>query len=481
MATQRMLIDPLLAQLIEKLEPMDTTVYESPNMGFSSIPCTSNSINDHLASMPNLDDMNGPSCSISSAPSVHPLFSLLPPSSLPSLPPPSSSSSSSHLICRVCGDIAFGKHYGVNACNGCKGFFRRSVWSRRLYNCRFDGDCPVIKEHRNVCRSCRLKKCLDVGMNADSVQNEREKGREAKKRKIKEEKSTQTTQQFSSQSSVSPYQSMEDSLLTPPDSQGGLFFSSKLFTPDSNECTSTPEMLIKLEDETYGFSHLSPDDSNRPEREPNLSFDVAFKRPELVESRYLMNFKNRRVASSTQVCQGFRRHFVMCTDWLFSLDEFNLLDECDQYVIGKRAYHMHGWLSHSFIVSQSREEGLIFSNGAIVPYDNERGVCSSGDAHVDSLFGQSLPRMMQFLVKPMREMEMDRIEYILLMMVMIFAESSGLSHSGRHICETTRDRHLSLLYSYIKKEKKRMSDEATLRLTKFLLMISTVTVSSHSL
>uniref|UniRef100_UPI00358EA532 nuclear receptor subfamily 2 group C member 1 isoform X2 n=1 Tax=Myxine glutinosa TaxID=7769 RepID=UPI00358EA532 len=75
--------------------------------------------------------------------------------------------------CVVCGDIASGRHYGAMSCEGCKGFFKRSVRRSVVYTCRGNRDCVITKNHRNRCQYCRLQKCLIMGMRQESVQNER--------------------------------------------------------------------------------------------------------------------------------------------------------------------------------------------------------------------------------------------------------------------------------------------------------------------
>ncbi|XP_071830695.1 retinoic acid receptor alpha-like isoform X1 [Apostichopus japonicus] len=71
--------------------------------------------------------------------------------------------------CKVCGDKSTGFHYGVMACEGCKGFFRRSIQKKIEYKCHLDGNCTIERINRNRCQHCRFKKCLVVGMSKESV------------------------------------------------------------------------------------------------------------------------------------------------------------------------------------------------------------------------------------------------------------------------------------------------------------------------
>ncbi|XP_054477843.1 nuclear receptor subfamily 1 group D member 2a [Anoplopoma fimbria] len=74
------------------------------------------------------------------------------------------------LLCKVCGDVASGFHYGVHACEGCKGFFRRSIQQNIQYKkCLKMENCTIMRINRNRCQQCRFKKCLSVGMSRDAV------------------------------------------------------------------------------------------------------------------------------------------------------------------------------------------------------------------------------------------------------------------------------------------------------------------------
>lgn len=81
-------------------------------------------------------------------------------------------------ICAICGDRASGKHYGVYSCEGCKGFFKRTVRKDLTYACRDDRNCIIDKRQRNRCQYCRYMKCLTMGMKREAVQEERQRNKE---------------------------------------------------------------------------------------------------------------------------------------------------------------------------------------------------------------------------------------------------------------------------------------------------------------
>ncbi|NWS50054.1 NR1I3 protein, partial [Probosciger aterrimus] len=75
-------------------------------------------------------------------------------------------------VCAVCGDRATGYHFHVMTCEGCKGFFRRSINKGVQFTCSLTRSCPITKAKRRQCQACRLQKCLDVGMRKDMILSE---------------------------------------------------------------------------------------------------------------------------------------------------------------------------------------------------------------------------------------------------------------------------------------------------------------------
>ncbi|XP_067830601.1 oxysterols receptor LXR-alpha isoform X2 [Heptranchias perlo] len=93
-------------------------------------------------------------------------------------------------VCSVCGDTASGFHYNVLSCEGCKGFFRRSVIKNAQYTCKNSGKCEMDMYMRRKCQQCRLRKCREAGMREQCLLSEEQI--RSKKQKKQEDDVAQT-------------------------------------------------------------------------------------------------------------------------------------------------------------------------------------------------------------------------------------------------------------------------------------------------
>ncbi|CAL4234861.1 unnamed protein product [Meganyctiphanes norvegica] len=99
--------------------------------------------------------------------------------------------------CGVCADAATGYHYRAMTCEGCKGFFRRTVQRGLSYICRHGGNCAIDRSNRNACQHCRYLRCLSAGMAPALVLSEKQ--RVAKRQLVEENRERRRHDSFSSE------------------------------------------------------------------------------------------------------------------------------------------------------------------------------------------------------------------------------------------------------------------------------------------
>ncbi|KAL2088328.1 hypothetical protein ACEWY4_015227 [Coilia grayii] len=228
------------------------------------------------------------------------------------------------LVCKVCGDASSGKHYGIYACNGCSGFFKRSAGT---------GMCPVDKAHRNQCQACRLKKCLQAGMNKDAVQNERQPRSTAQVRldslDIDPEKEhlATTREPTSCSSSSSSSSASACALVSRPLVTSAVSSSAQAQRGDPSPQNSHRFMASLMTAETC--AKLEPE-------EVDENVDVTSNEPERSSSEYHMSLYPS--SGPENVYETSARLLFMSVKWAKNLPVFSNLPFRDQVILLEEAW-----------------------------------------------------------------------------------------------------------------------------------------------
>ncbi|CAI4228349.1 unnamed protein product [Auanema sp. JU1783] len=426
--------------------------------------------------------------------------------------------------CRVCGDSRAGRHYGTIACNGCKGFFRRSIWEQRDYTCRFGGKCQIIQEYRNRCRACRLARCFEVGMDARAVQSERDKHKKkpslssSPSISIDETVQPPSTSSFQNEASptMSPFipNSMNSVILNSSPSTSSPMQTSRVtfnkltystniqvpgavnrafaetlsvyppvskaqeFSNRTNYQTALVQYLLDLEEQTDNMFDTKEDLEIDQEFDKlcrvDVTIEIAFKKPGIVARRTPPKwYALERLVTLEDVQIAWCRSFVLCVDWANIFRDYTELSESDRYTLLRNRVVSVNWLCHTYKTFKAGCDGVALVNGSWYPRDVEmQKLLDPGCNHYFQILAEHL---MLDLVYPMREMEMDDAEFCLLKVLILFRAHRKLSEEGKSIVNRLRDKYVDALFHHIAAKHPHFTSlEITQRVSKILLLLPSI-------
>ncbi|CAJ0610017.1 unnamed protein product [Cylicocyclus nassatus] len=340
------------------------------------------------------------------------------------------------MACIVCGDVATGRHYGAIACNGCKGFFRRTIRRGYKYTCRFKSECFIDKHNRAVCRFCRYTRCIRAGMRIEQVQNERDVI--GKRVRTSSSSTAQTKPQIKRHQSADEGPSKRSS----PEISGSF--------EDAWDCPETLiSALLKSEKTINGLR------DSVIKQTGNVEYTVNPEEP-------ASSCSGTRTATLNDIIKSLHSQLLLVIEWAKTLPPFLTLSTTDQTALLKNFAPQHIVLCVSYRSKEGADFLKLINDSFILRPSKD----------LQDKNGFYLPdceKVMDQMVAPMRFLAIDDAEFVTLKACVLFNPvAKGLSPLAVTTVLNTRRRIFSALEHYVRTrkfdEKTRLGD-----LTCFLL------------
>uniref|UniRef100_A0A182NZ10 Ecdysone receptor n=1 Tax=Anopheles dirus TaxID=7168 RepID=A0A182NZ10_9DIPT len=330
-------------------------------------------------------------------------------------------------LCLVCGDRASGYHYNALTCEGCKGFFRRSVTKNAVYCCKFGHACEMDMYMRRKCQECRLKKCLAVGMRPECVVPENQcaiKRKEKKAQKEKDKVQTNPSTTVSTTNSASYKSELLPVLMkceSPPTAAIPLLPEKLL---NENRQRNIPlltanqmAVIYKLIWYQDGYEQPSEEDLKRIMiNSPNEEED-----PHEIHFRHITEITILTVQLIVEFAKGLPAFTKIPQE-----DQITLLKACSSEVMMLRMARRY----------DAETDSILFANNRSYTRDSYK-MAGMADTIEDLLH----------FCRQMYTLTVDNVEYALLTAIVIFSDRPGLEKA--ELVETIQSYYIDTLRVYI--------------------------------